>query len=257
MVYKYREDIMKLNRSALRIFQIMDFLTLSRKGATLSEIALALDEPKTSIYDLLVTAVHMNYVRKSNKHFYIGSQSKKAGNAYTEREEILDIVSPIILDASQKYNVSVSLVFLDKTTLKYAFTAHPSDAVLVAREDSPLDIIHAAASGKILLAHTCPSNRNKIINTLTFHKFTDKTIASKKELLQELDKVRKQNYAMDSREFNYLLQCIAAPIYKNNVVIASISFSSLNLYIGTPDEKIKEVIATAKHLSHLLSKPNP
>ena len=245
---------MKLNRSALRLFQIMDFLILSRKGATLSEIAQALGEPKTSIYDLLVTAVHMNYIRKNNKHFHIGAQAKKAGNAYTERQEILDIVTPVLLDASKEHNVSVSLVFLDKSALNYAFTAHPDDAVLVAREDSPMDIIHASASGKILLAHTSSSNRNKIINTLIYHKFTDKTVANKKELIQELNKVEKQGYAMDNREYNYLLQCIAAPICKTNAVIASISFSSLNLYVGSPDEKIKSVIATAKHISHLLSK---
>ena len=244
---------MKLNRSALRMFQIMDYLITSRKGATLSEIAQALDEPKTSIYDLLVTATHMNYVRKSDKHFYIGSQTSKAGKAYTERQEILDIVKPLMMDVSQELNVSVSLVLLEKSNLHYVCTIHPDDAVLVARADCPMDLIHASAAGKVLLSHTSASNRNKIINTLNYYKFTDKTISNKQELLQEIEKVRLQGYALDSREYSYLLQCVSAPIYKDSVVIAALSFSSLNLFVGEPDQQIENVLKTAQNISRLLN----
>lgn len=230
----------------------MNYLISERKGATLSEIARALDEPKSSMHDLLATAVHMNYIRKNNKHFYIGSQAKKAGKAYTERQEILDIVSPVLIEASKAFHTSVSFVLLEKNVLNYAFTVHPDDAVLVARADCPINLIHASGSGKVLLAHSTASHRNKLISTLDFYKFTDKTITNRINFLNELEKVRKQGFGVDDREYSYLLQCIAAPIIKEESVIAAVSFSSLNLFIGEPDEQAQHVITVAKKISELL-----
>ncbi len=244
---------MKLNRSAQRIFQIMDYLILMRQGASLSEIAKALDEPKTSIYDLLVTAVEMNYLRKHNKKFFIGYQAKKAGYAYMERQEILDVIAGPLIEASKLYNVSVSFVVLENNSLNYLFTEHPEDAVLVARQASPYDFIHAAAAGKVLLAYSSASVRNKILSTLTFSRFTHKTINSKEAMLKELEKVVKNGYALDDREYSALLQCISMPILKNSTIIGALSFSSLNLYRDSLNERYMSIKETADKLTKLLA----
>lgn len=243
---------MKFNRSILRVFTIMDYLVERRNGATLSEIALALEEPKSSIYDILVTAVHMKYLRRNKNMFYIGSQTKKVGSAYVERQAILDIISPFLVESSKQFNVSVSLVFLEKDTLNYCFTVHPDDAVLVARQDAPTNLIHASSSGKVLLASLSEVKRNNILDSLNFYKFTDKTISTKEELLLELEKVQKVGYAIDNREYHYFLQCIAAPIYKKEETIAAISFSSLNLYVANLEEMIQNVLETSQKISDSL-----
>lgn len=245
---------MKCNRSVLRIFQVMDYLLSIRKGASLSEIASALSEPKTSVYDIITTAVQMNYLRKNNNLYFIGEQTKKAGKAYTEKQEILDIASPIILEASAKLNVSSSLIFLEKNTLNYAFTAHPNDAVLVARLDSPYGFIHASASGKVLLSQLAEAQRSKLISSLNYMSFTAKTITCPTALEAELKKVASQGYAIDDREFSYLLQCVGVPIMKHSQCIAAFSISSINLLVHNADEKIAEARRYASLLSELLSK---
>ncbi len=244
---------MKLNRSAQRMFQIMDYLITARQGATLSEVAKALNEPKTSVYDLLVTGVEMGYLRKHNKSFFMGSQAKKAGRAYVEKQEVLDIIAGTIIEASQKFNVSVSFVVLEKNSLNYLFTQHPDDAVLVARENTPYDFIHASASGKVLLAHSSTSVKNKILSTISYSRFTHNTIVTKEALLTELDKVVAQGYALDDREYSALLQCMAMPIYKGSSVIASLSFSSLNLYRESFEEQLKKLKKTVGELHKLLN----
>ncbi len=243
---------MKINRSAMRVFQIMDYLAETKEGATLSQIAQKLNEPKTSIYDLLVAAVHMNYIRKNNKKFYIGAQAKKVGKSYVERQELIDIVSPIMAKASKEYGVSTSFVVLEKNELNYLITFHPDDAVMVARTDSPIDFMHASAAGKVLLSHLPEQQKMKYISTLTYYKFTDKTISNEEKLLKELEEVYKQGYAVDNREYSYMLQCISVPIYKGENVVASLSFSNLNLFTKSPAENIQKLFDITHKISNLL-----
>ena len=80
---------MKPNRSVMRLLQAMDYLAEHKKGAALSEIAHALGEPKTSVYDLLVTAVNMKYLRRHNRKFYIGKHAKIVGDMYQEKQALL------------------------------------------------------------------------------------------------------------------------------------------------------------------------
>ena len=240
---------MKPNRSVMRLLQAMDYLAEHKKGAALSEIAHALGEPKTSVYDLLVTAVNMKYLRRHNRKFYIGKHAKIVGDMYQEKQALLDIVTPTLKEAVSTYNVSVSLVFLEYGNLNYCFSQHPDDAVLVARQDAPYNFIHASASGKVLLAWSPPERRAEILATLDYRKFTDRTISNETSFLEELERVRSQGYAVDNREYHYLLQCISAPVRKSGEVIASCSFSGLNLFLHSPEEMAQHVVETANQLS--------
>lgn len=240
---------MKLNRSVLRLLQIMDYLAAHKKGVRLSEIAHCLGEPKTSIYDILVTAVHMKHLRRHEQKFYIGKHAKLVGDSYQEKQELLDIVSPTLKEAAVTYNVSVSLVFLEYGNLNYCFSHHPDDAVLVARQDAPYNFIHASASGKVLLAYSPPERRAEILATLDYRKFTDRTISNETALLEELERVKAAGFAVDNREYHYLLQCISAPVRKSGEVIATCSFSSLNLFLHSPEEMAPNVVNTADRLS--------
>ncbi len=245
---------MNPNRSVMRLLQAMDYLAEHRKGAALSEIAHALGEPKTSVYDLLVTAVDMRYLRRHNRKFYIGRRAKFVGDMYEEKQALLDAVTPALTEAVGIYNVSVALVFLEDVNLNYRFLHHPDDAVLVARQDFPYNFIHASASGKVLLAWAPPEQRAKVLSTLEYRRFTDRTIGDEASMLKELERVATLGYAVDDREYHYLLQCVAAPVRKDGRVIASCTFSGLNVFLRSPEERAQSVIATAGKLAEIIEK---
>ena len=84
--------------------------------------------------------------------------------------------------------------------------------------------------GKVLLAHTDLPLQKLIIDHSykkdIFKKYTTNTISSKKALLEELNKIKSQAYAVDREEFEIGLICVAVPVYNmRNQVVASLSAS--------------------------------
>lgn len=240
---------MKINRTVQRALLVLDKVASEPDGVTLSDLEKALELPKTSLFDIVSTMVSMRYLRKHDKLFFIGIKSKNIASAYVKKQDICDIAEPILVQASELNHASSSLVMLSNSNLDYCFQYHPEDAIMIARTSSPYNILHASATGKVLLAYMQPSRRESILKKIHFHKFTDRTIDNMDDLLGVVSVVREQGYALDDREFHYLLQCVAAPVYHKKRVIAAISFSGLNLYSDDPSKMIAQVLETARKIS--------
>jgi len=240
---------MKTNRTVQRALHVLHLVASSPGGLRLSELATALDVPKTSVFDIVSTMLDMHYLRKHDNKFFIGIKVKEDGESYATSEDLCDIASSFLVAASGECNASTSLVFVVNDELKYLFQHHPKDAVMIARHPSPFNIFHASAAGKVLLACMDPEKRERLISTMAFHRFTDNTISNAEELRGVLEQTTVQGYALDNREYHYLLQCVAAPVVHQDKTIAAISFSALNLYKNDPSSMIACVLRTARQIS--------
>jgi len=96
------------------------------------------------------------------------------------------------------------------------------------------------------MAYLSPDKVNSLIEEKGLKKYTDNTITSKEELLIELERIRKQGYAIDNAEHEEGVRCLAAPIrdYRGEV-IASLSISGPAFRMNNKDiihiaKKIKE-----------------
>lgn len=240
---------MKINRTVQRALQILDCVAKSPNGITLAELAGSLAIPKTSLFDIVTTLAAGHHLRKHDNKFYIGPKAREIGSAYTSRQDLLDVAKPLLTEASEHYNTSSSLVLLNHGRLDYCFQYHPEDAVMIARQGSPYNIMHASGTGKVMLAFMQPDQREEILRDFQLHKFTDRTISSFEALEDELKTVRKNGYALDDREYHYLLQCVAAPILHKGQAVAAVSFSGLNLFNEDPSEMVRRILETAGNIS--------
>ncbi len=78
----------------------------------------------------------------------------------------------------------------------------------------------------MLLAYLPEGERKKILGKRELPHLTEKTITDKEELEKELNKVKKQGFALDRGENEKDVQCIAAPIRNfQGKIIAAISIS--------------------------------
>ena len=88
--------------------------------------------------------------------------------------------------------------------------------------------LHASAGGKILLCEIPPSLQKQIVDTINLEMMTSHTICKKIEFLEELDRVKKQGYALDYHESIEGCCCIGVPIRgKSGEIIAALSFSGI------------------------------
>lgn len=85
--------------------------------------------------------------------------------------------------------------------------------------------LHCTSTGKVFLAFLSPEEQDALIS-VTMLPCTENSIVDKHVLEQELDRVRKQDYAIAHEEYEEGLSAIAAPIRDHTGdVIATISIS--------------------------------
>ena len=68
--------------------------------------------------------------------------------------------------------------------------------------------------------------------------YTQYTIVAPEQLLEELETVRKNGYAIDNMEHEFGVKCVGVPIIKNKKLVGGLSISGPSLRFS--DEKIEE-----------------
>jgi DNA-binding IclR family transcriptional regulator len=112
--------------------------------------------------------------------------------------------------------------------------------------------VYCTALGKVLLAHLPEEERSRIIKQVKFHRFTPRTITSPRKLIQELTGIKKRGHALDRREIEEEVECIAAPIRDHTgKVIASLSVSGPQKKIQTVLER--QVVGEVRKAASLIS----
>ncbi len=115
--------------------------------------------------------------------------------------------------------------------------------------------LHTGASPKLLLAYLPLTEREKIIKSLPFTKFTNNTITSMEELRRVLNQILRQGYAVDDQEFEQGAYAVAAPVRDySGRVIAGLTVTKPEVRFG-PEQRetlICQVIEAAARLSRML-----
>jgi DNA-binding IclR family transcriptional regulator len=82
---------------------------------------------------------------------------------------------------------------------------------------------HAAASGKVLLSEMGRSEIEAIYRTQSLKAYGKNTITGMAQLMEELENVRKQGYAIDNEEYYEGVRCVAAPVRASSKIVAAVS----------------------------------
>lgn len=201
----------------------------TKGGLTLSEISEALDMPKTSTFDIVHALRSTHFLQENNRRFSIGFMAGEVGEAYQAATDLCSVARDILMRLADRMGLSTALVLYEKGYLNYAVQCRPADKVLVPAFEGGTPYLHAAASGKVMLAFLNESKKAKAMYSLTFQRFTESTLTDMQALKQELQKVQEQGYAVDRREYEDLLTCVSAPLFFDNKLIAAVTISGILL----------------------------
>lgn len=221
---------MKINRTTRRVTQILKLLSEASDGLTMTEISERLGVPKTSVYYIVQTLQLDSFVYKFNRRYYIGFMVNEIGETYSQDKCLYGTAGPVVEKLSRESNMTASLVVMRSNYyLDYIFTSRPQMSIAAHTESFDLTTLHASATGKVFLAFMPESRKNKIIQKMFFKKYTEKTITSKTDYLQEIEKVHNQGFALDDREYDNILICASVPIFHEGKIIAALTISGLNI----------------------------
>jgi DNA-binding IclR family transcriptional regulator len=226
-----------MSRTVIRVANILEQIANSPNGTTLAEITKKQDIPKSTAFDILASLQRSDMIYVSDverTRYAIGYRTFAIGIKYQKSSHLINSSMKDVLDLSTKLNKTVFLgrIFDNRVILVHKEEAQSS--IIKMPNIGELVPIYCTAVGKVLLAFN--ETNKEIINELELTKLTEKTIVDKTVLLDELENIEQDGYAVEIGERDDLLYSIAAPIYNfENKLSGALSVS----YIYSPDVDIE------------------
>lgn len=218
--------------NALKVLNVISQST-SSDGMTLTSISERLGINKSTIHRILDTLLAFNFVEKSTgviKTYRLSWGAYKIGTSVPKYHTLNSSnYAPIIEELSNSINrpciLSIHNDYSSVTIYKVdPLSQLPSQAVIGSR--NPL---YATASGKLFMLNLTNEEIKQYFKNTEIKKYTSNTILNYIDFLDELSKVKLNNFSVDNNEYEENSCCIAMPIkdYTNAIVAAiSVTYSA-------------------------------
>lgn len=214
-----------LNKS----LSILETLLQQGSAMNMTEISEKLGLYPSTIHRILDTLKHWGYVEQdpNTQKYQLGLKLLELGMAKLHQIDLVKEAHPFLKELVNKCNETVHLGVLEDGEVLYLAKEESSQTIRMCSYVGKRAPLHSTALGKVLLADLSEEERRKILEQKGLSRITEKTITDKEELEKELNRIKKQGFALDRGENEKDVYCIAAPI-KNyqGEVIAAISISS-------------------------------
>ena len=229
-----------LINSILRAGGILKTFAEGKGSFTLREMAQFMKLDRSTTYRILLSLEKCGLVEKDEKAgaYSLGLGAFEIGSAYQRRADFVPIAKPFMEELALKAQETVNLAVLSETEILYLDKVDSPRSVGVMSKIGQRNPVYCTSLGKSLLAFQSEEDQARIIGEIEFRPLTPHTITSQKDFLKEMKQIRLQGYALDRREIEEDVECIAAPI-RNHIghAVAAISISGPQKKIQTPREK--------------------
>ncbi|OZU90630.1 hypothetical protein CIL03_05695 [Virgibacillus indicus] len=209
--------------------QILDLLAENRI-LTLTEISHMLELNKTTAFRLLHTLEDMNYIAKRGNYFELNTKKFHSPKEGKTSIDWTTLRNPYLLGKNVGENVYIGT--LEGADLVMRQIIKPPFNEPFNEEIGDRSMAHYSALGKVILAYLNPDEQQETFSLLQSAPATENTFIDPELLLYHLDVIKKQGFALDDEERFLGLRCIAAPVFKDNKVVAAVA-------IDGPIERMK------------------
>ncbi len=240
-----------------KVFRIMDAFSVDQPEQGIRDIAYLLELPASTVGRIMTQLrdVGILFQDPETRRYRLSSRVLRWAKVSQAGNSLRELGLPILKALSQSTGETATLSVpqgFRRMVLERIETEKPVRYVVNPGDFMPF---HSGASGKILLAFMAEEKRLNIIAETGLPALTPNTITDSGKLLQELESIKKQGYAISHGERVPDVASIAAPVRDmNGEVIAAINISGpINRFNDELLNKYsKLVIEAAQELSGAL-----
>ena len=242
-----------------RALEILLTLYENNREMGISELSEQLGIYKSTVFRTLKTMEEKGFVRQNpaTKTYWFGMRLYAIGLSIREKMHLQDVIAPYTHKLYEQCHEIVNVSILENSAGNF----HHS--IIIHKEISDKNLLfvnqplgssspcYCSSVGKCLLAFTKDLDFS-IYKITPMEPYHERTINSYESLMESLEEVRRNGYALDDEEREVGLTCIGAPIIgRNGSAVAAISMSgpTSRMNDGHIEEKIQLVVNIAKEIS--------
>src|SRR5665648_97146 len=240
-----------------KTFSIFDILLQHGSSMHMTEISKKLGLYPSTIHRILDTLKYWGYVEQDPKtqKYRLGLKLLELGMAKLHQMDLVKEATPYLKELVKLCNETVHLGVREEGEVLYLAKEESSQTIRMISYVGKRAPLHCTALGKVLLAHMSTEERKKTLGEKVLRRLTENTITDEEELEKELNRIKKQGFALDREENEKNVRCIAAPIRNHQGrVIAALSISSPTFRLDkNVQNNLKEaIIETSEKISKRL-----
>jgi DNA-binding IclR family transcriptional regulator len=236
-----------------KVFQILEAIQGSPSGLTLKPICDITGVHKSTAHRFLKHLEREGYILRTESGAYmIGPRLSQMGARSNHRVTMQAVARPILWELWKSTGETVNLAVLDRATVLYVDVLESPHEFRLASRVGIRRPVHATGLGKALAAFLSEEQREQVLGTVSFQPLTPKTIMNMVQLRQELERVRRQGYAVDNEETTLGARCVSVPIFDaHRFAVAALSISGPVTRIGW--DQVPALAEAAKNAARAIS----
>ena len=186
--------------SLLKAVSILQCFSYDKPELGISDIVRKVEMPRTTVHRILSTLIKAGLLNRKNNtgKYRIGPALYMMGSLYLETTDIFSAAEPVteLLNELTRESIKLSvfdrgnIVVIKKEESRYAFRYHHAVGAIIPA--------YASAMGKAFLSELSEMELDCFYPNEELKPLTDKTIATKTELKQELKQIRSIGVSFDT-----------------------------------------------------------
>lgn len=240
------------NQSLDRALDLLELLSTPNSSLNIAEIGKELSVSWATAQAIVNSLFSRGYLEKdpATGKYHLGYKLFGLGNLYPLQYPFLYACEKHLLAMNAKWKVKVNVIILKPRFCGIIILSQDVSLIpnMVFGQLLPA---YASASGKVLLASMDQAQLDEWCEGFEFRQHTPYTITRKERLLEELETVRRQGYAMEVEELALQRACMGVPIRDvSGKIIAAVSCSSVKQTIlSHKEEMLADLMAMGTAIS--------
>src|SRR5215472_1406635 len=217
-------------QSVDRALQIIETLAEDDEGYRLTDLAIRTGLSPSTAHRLLTTLENRRFVQfdRDASKWHIGAQSFVVGSTFMHRQNFAAQALPYLRKLRDQTRETANLAIVDDESIIVVSRIESREIMRSLTKVGGRVAMVASGVGKAVLATYPDDDVSAIIRHHGMPRLTEKSIVRASDLFRELERVRRQGYAVDDEEACMGLRCIAAVVFNDcGEALAAISVSGM------------------------------
>lgn len=197
-----------------KALEVLDRVAAFGRPVRFSELLDGSPYPKATLYRFLQTLTNQRMLRydEARGTYAPGMRLVKLAHAAWAQSSLAPVARPHLDRLSEQVGETVHLAQLDHGQVLYVDKRNARTPVNMFSDAGKVGPAYCTGVGKAILAYLPEDQLAGALARQSWHRFTDKTLASEASLRAALENIRARGFAFDDEEHEPGIICIAVPI---------------------------------------------
>ena len=241
-------------KSAARVLDILELLSMDGGAMRLSDVAQSLGLPRSSAHGLLQTLVGRGYVERTEEERYQLAPEFRGGSSWVGGHDALlrHHALPVMRRARDACGETLFLGVLGPDdVVRHVCKALSDHPIRYDNTGRPAPPLYCSVMGRVLLAHAEPARIDAYFARTVLAPVTPRTLTDEAAIRAVLGEIRARGYGTIEEEYAIGGCGVAAPVRnRSGAVIAVLDVATVaQRYAERRDEMIQTVLAASAELS--------